>query len=205
MKYADENEKKKVLPKAVGGSKVPLLLGIKNTRIQPVLMKVLPSGVGVYLSPFRDVNGSRIIYAGRSKWFTRTDNDCTQNSNYAIYSVFGTNIRDKVDNELNNDCLNKGRINDNVVQQSPGANLIKISDNELETDCLKEGRIVDNVVQRSPCVKMIVCKNDFEKSLFSEPGLEPDLIEFRDTSITELEYMMIPTDCENGFESMHLS
>ena len=69
----------------------------------------------MYLSPFRDVNESRIIYAGPSKWFTRTDNDCTQNSNYAIYSVFGTNIRDKVDNELNNDCLNKGRIVDNVV------------------------------------------------------------------------------------------
>ena len=52
---------------------------------------------------------------------------------------------------------------------------------------------------------MIVCKNDFEKSLFSEPGLEPDLTEFRDPSNTELGYMMIPTGCENGFESMHLS
>ena len=61
-------------------------------------MKVLPSGVGVYLSPFKDVNGSRIIYAGPSKWFTRTDNDCIQDSNYAIYSVFGTNVGDEVGN-----------------------------------------------------------------------------------------------------------
>ena len=56
-----------ILPKTVGGNKVHSLLGIKNTRIQPVLIKVLPSGVGVYLSPFKDVWGSRIIFAGPSK------------------------------------------------------------------------------------------------------------------------------------------
>ena len=47
-----------ILPETVGGSRVHLLLGIKNTRIQPTLIKVLPSGVGVYLSPFKDVWGS---------------------------------------------------------------------------------------------------------------------------------------------------
>ena len=50
-----------VLPETVGKTKVHLLLGIKNTRIQPTLLRVLPSGVGVYLSPFKDVWGSRII------------------------------------------------------------------------------------------------------------------------------------------------
>ena len=44
-------------------------------------MKVLPSGVGVYLSPFKDVNRSRIIYAGPSKCFTRADNVCNPESN----------------------------------------------------------------------------------------------------------------------------
>ena len=68
-------EKEYVLPKTVGGSKVHLLLGIKNTKIQPVLIKVLPSGVSVYLSPFKDVQGSRIIYAGPIKCFTRMDDD----------------------------------------------------------------------------------------------------------------------------------
>ena len=46
-----------ILPKMVGESKVHLLLGVKNTRIQPVLLQVLPSGVGFYLSPFKDVWG----------------------------------------------------------------------------------------------------------------------------------------------------
>ena len=67
MKYAGESEKENILPKTVEGSKVHLLLNIKNTKIQLVLIKVLPSGVGVYLSPFKDVDVSRIIYAGPSK------------------------------------------------------------------------------------------------------------------------------------------
>ena len=34
-------ELKQVLPKTVGGTKVHLLLGIKNTRLQPILLKEL--------------------------------------------------------------------------------------------------------------------------------------------------------------------
>ena len=60
-----------VLPESLGGTKVHLLLGIKNAQIQLVLIKVLPSGVRVYLSPFKDVWGSRIIFAGPSKTFTQ--------------------------------------------------------------------------------------------------------------------------------------
>ena len=59
-----------ILLKTVGGSKVHLLLGVKNTRIQPELIRVISSEVGVYLSPFKDVWGSRIIFAGPSKVFT---------------------------------------------------------------------------------------------------------------------------------------
>ena len=86
------------MPKTVGGSKVHLLLDIKNTKIQPVLIKVLPSGVGVYLSPFKDVDGSRIIYAGLSKCFTRIDDEQNLDSNFAIYTVFGTGIENEPSN-----------------------------------------------------------------------------------------------------------
>ena len=58
---ANPEELNDILPETVGGSRVHLLLGIKNKRIQPTLIKVLPSGVGVYLSPFKDIWGSRII------------------------------------------------------------------------------------------------------------------------------------------------
>ena len=59
-------EKDYILPKTVGDSKVHLLLGVKNTRVQPILLRVLPLGVGVYLSLFKDVWGSRIIFSGPS-------------------------------------------------------------------------------------------------------------------------------------------
>ena len=48
-----------------------LLLGIKNTLLDPVLIKILPSGVGVCLSQFTDIYGSRIIFAGTHKVFTK--------------------------------------------------------------------------------------------------------------------------------------
>ena len=68
---AEPGEENTILPKTVGGSEVQLLLGIKNTHLDPVLIKRLPSGVGVYLSPFKDVWGSRIIFAGPHKAFTQ--------------------------------------------------------------------------------------------------------------------------------------
>ena len=50
LSSAKELEKEYILPKSVGGSKGHLLLGVKNTRIQPVLFRILPSGVAVYKS-----------------------------------------------------------------------------------------------------------------------------------------------------------
>ena len=67
--HAENGEKDEVLPEKVGGSKVQLLLGIKNTRLDPILMKILPSGIAVYRSPFKDVFGSRIIFGGPHKSF----------------------------------------------------------------------------------------------------------------------------------------
>ena len=45
LKYACDGKKENILPKTVEGFKVHLLLGTKNTKIQPVFIKVLPSGV----------------------------------------------------------------------------------------------------------------------------------------------------------------
>ena len=75
-----------VLPETVGGTKVHLLLRIKNTRIQPVLIRVLPSGVGVYMSPFKDVWGSRIICAGPNKIFTQANREQQRDSNHTVYA-----------------------------------------------------------------------------------------------------------------------
>ena len=82
-----DQEKDYILPKTVGGSKVHLLLGVKNTRIQPILLRVLPSGVGVYLSQFKDIWGSRIIFAKPSKSFTFANKELESKTVYAIYSA----------------------------------------------------------------------------------------------------------------------
>ena len=55
--------------------------------IQPVLLRVLSSGIGVYLSPFKDVWDSRIIFAGPSKFFTQANIEQHKGTVHAIYSV----------------------------------------------------------------------------------------------------------------------
>ena len=111
------------------------------------------------------MNGSRIIYAGPSKWFTRADNDCIPESNYAIYSVFGTNFENEVSNL--NDDLDHEVVDlvdaDEVLKRS--LELIETPDTELDI-----------------CVKLIDCENVSENTHFSQPDLELDLIDFRDSS-----------------------
>ena len=89
----------------VGGTRVNLLLGIKNTRIQPVLIRVLPSGVGVYLSLFKDVSGSRIIFSDPSKILTQANRDQQRESHHAVYSL---NSRENLVKSI--DCVNKREV-----------------------------------------------------------------------------------------------
>ena len=56
-----------VLPSKIGGSRVHLLIGIKNAFLNTVLEKVLDSGVAVFTSPFRDIYVSNKIFAGPHK------------------------------------------------------------------------------------------------------------------------------------------
>ena len=70
--HAEPDDKDTILPEKVGGSKVQLLL--KNTKLDPVLVKILPSGIAVYRSPFKDVYGSRLIFGGPHKSFIKDDN-----------------------------------------------------------------------------------------------------------------------------------
>ena len=59
------------LPAEVGGSEVHLLLGIKDTELEPALIFTLPNGLGVYRSKLKDKFGSSICYGGPHKSFTK--------------------------------------------------------------------------------------------------------------------------------------
>ena len=81
---AEAVEKDVVLPERVGGSRVHLLLGIKNTNLDPVLVKILPSRIAVYRSSFKDVYESRMMFAGH-KLFTKDDNGVKIEMSNAVF------------------------------------------------------------------------------------------------------------------------
>ena len=68
-----------------GGSKVHLLLGIKNTYLDPVWIKTLPSGVAVYQSLSKNICGSDLIFAGPHKLFKNSNK--SSNANYVIFGI----------------------------------------------------------------------------------------------------------------------
>ena len=92
---AEPKDKDVILPPSAGGNQVQLLLGIKNTHLDPVLIKVLPSGVGVYLSPFKDVWGSRIIFAGPHHVFTQGNLGVRNEVSHAVFL-----LRDRMENDF---------------------------------------------------------------------------------------------------------
>ena len=86
---SDPNQSVPPLPKYVGGSEVHLLLGIKNTNLDPVWIKTLSSGVPVYQSVFKDIWGSDLIFAGPHKTFTNVNK--TSNINHIIFGIHSVN------------------------------------------------------------------------------------------------------------------
>ena len=75
------------LPEYAAGTEVKLLIGIKNTYLDPTLIKILPSGVGVYKSPFKDIFGSRIIFAGPHSCFTSGNHELNNDVNLAVFKL----------------------------------------------------------------------------------------------------------------------
>ena len=73
-----------ILPKKIGGSQVLLLIGIKNANLNPILEKVLESGVAVFTSPFKDIYGSNKIFAGPHKTFTKGNRGARTHAVYAL-------------------------------------------------------------------------------------------------------------------------
>ena len=61
------------LPAFTGGDAVSLLIGLQNVLLDPIRIGVLPSGIGVFQSPFKDVFGSNICYGGPHKVFTEAN------------------------------------------------------------------------------------------------------------------------------------
>ena len=63
-------DRKTALPKHAAGGTVGVLVGIQDVQLDPVLIAVLLSGIGVYRCPFIDIWGSQIAFAGPHPSFT---------------------------------------------------------------------------------------------------------------------------------------
>ena len=136
-----------ILPKTVGGSKVHLLLEVNNTRIQTVLIRVLSFGVGVYLSPFKDVWGSRIIFAGQSKVFSRANKDQERESNHAVYSLYSTDILgDKIN------YMDKGYDRFDFIRKMKTSSLTGSSKDRISVNCSAKAINVTEQVSVTPSV-----------------------------------------------------
>ncbi|MBZ5782037.1 hypothetical protein K8366_23975, partial [Klebsiella aerogenes] len=58
-----------------------------NTNLDPALIKILPSGIAVYLSPFKDIYGSRLIFAGPHSSFTKADDGLKTDMSNAVFLI----------------------------------------------------------------------------------------------------------------------
>ena len=80
------------LPRQIGGTRAHLLVGIKSLALQPRLIHVLPSGLGIFRSPFKDKYGSDICYGGTHSTFSQGDGIHNIQSSITAYFT-------KMDNE----------------------------------------------------------------------------------------------------------
>ena len=60
----------RILPRRIGGDRVKILLGIKNTMLNPRILLTLPNGLGIYESMFYDIYQSNICFGGPHTVFT---------------------------------------------------------------------------------------------------------------------------------------
>ena len=68
-----ETFRKETLPKYIGGQDTGLLIGVKDTGLEPTLIFQLPCGLGIYQSPLMDKFGARICYGGPHKIFSEAN------------------------------------------------------------------------------------------------------------------------------------
>ena len=88
--------KKAKLPEYIGGQRASLLLGIKNTALEPILIASLPGGLGIYKSPFMDKFGSRYCFGGPHSAFTSINNTAKFNHVNAFFIQSCNNFRESL-------------------------------------------------------------------------------------------------------------
>lgn len=76
-----------LLPKAIGGASVGLLMEITSTKTKLVLVCTLPNGLGIYRTSFWDRYSSYLAYRGPYKIFSLPALKGTGTGNYVQFVV----------------------------------------------------------------------------------------------------------------------
>ena len=75
------------MPLHIGGDSIKLLIGLKNSELEPTCVFNLPSGIGLYKSPFKDIFGSVYCFGGPHRIFSDVHKKTMGNINH-FYSYF---------------------------------------------------------------------------------------------------------------------
>ena len=92
------NAKDRILPEYIGGQRVNLLIGIKETSLEPKHLFELPCGLGVYQGPLTDKFGSNLCYGGPHKLFSMVNKRFGGNFNHI--SIYFNNIATQYRNSV---------------------------------------------------------------------------------------------------------
>ena len=117
-----------------------------------MLIRVLLSGVGVYLSPFKDVWGSRIIFAVPCKVFTQANKDQQRESNHAVYSLYSRGILgDSIDYKNERDVWFYS-----TCKMKTSSHLGSIKD-RIRIKCSKKAKDISEQHPVTPSVSLLRC------------------------------------------------
>ena len=86
------------LPEYIGSERIGLLIGLKSPELEPECVFTLPSGIGLYKAPFKDVFGSYYCYGGPHYSFTEINQKFHGNVNH--FNIYFTEVYNQYKNSL---------------------------------------------------------------------------------------------------------
>ena len=171
------------LPPSVGGSPVGLLIGLQNITMDPVLIGILPSGLGVYRSVFTDIYGSNICFGGPHPSFSKSFQ--SPDASYASTSLF-VNQMSLFQDEISQHPVPSNLENANCLVESEAVDHFPLSKPPLLNDKVQvtRSRYVDNVAPGSPSeeeqesqishTKQVLVRGGFSLKYLGKSGVPPD-------------------------------
>ena len=92
------------LPQYIGKDRIGLLIGLKSPELEPECVLTLPSGIGLYKAPFKDVFGSYYCYGGPHSIFSEANHKFHGNVNH--FNIYFSEVVSQYRNSLYPSLMN---------------------------------------------------------------------------------------------------